>query len=218
MVAVAKKSDIGWQCTFSNDKHVQDLGWQRNHQNNQSQACPSPYISNCFVCFRDLDSKQSSGNKADRNRIATFEMWCWRRMLRIPWTMRRTNASILEEIGLSKRLLHTINIQMLSYFGHIARRKGNNLEKVIMQGMIEGKQKERTTSVSMDWPNKISYRTPSPWLLCSCWRSSSMASYVRGHELSTMTGTNQSTIRIRKLNFAKYYKSTQERGDFHSEQ
>ena len=78
-------------------------------------------------------------NKADRNRIVAFEMWCWRRMLRIPWTMRRTSASILEEIGVSKRLLHTINIQMLSYFDHIARRKGNNLEKVIMQGMIEGK-------------------------------------------------------------------------------
>ena len=42
-------------------------------------------------------------NKADRNRIATFKMWCWRCILRIPWTMRRTNASILEEIGVSKR-------------------------------------------------------------------------------------------------------------------
>ena len=81
-------------------------------------------------------------NKAGRNRIATFEMWCWRRMLRIPWTMRRTNASILEEIGVSKRLLHTISILILSYFGHIARRKGNNLEKVIMQGMIEGKRRK----------------------------------------------------------------------------
>ena len=80
-------------------------------------------------------------NKADRNRIAAFEMWCWRRMLRIPWTKRRTNASILlEEIDVSKRLLHTINSQMLSYFGHIVRRNGNNLEKVIMQGMIEGKR------------------------------------------------------------------------------
>ena len=60
-------------------------------------------------------------NKADRNRIAAFEMWCWRRMFRIPWTMRRTNASILEEIGVSKWLLHTTNIQMLSYFGKDAR-------------------------------------------------------------------------------------------------
>ena len=81
-------------------------------------------------------------NKADRNRIAAFEMWCWRRTFRISWTMRRTNASIMGEIGVSKRLLHTINIQMLSYFGHIARRKGNNLEKVIMQGMIEGKRRK----------------------------------------------------------------------------
>ena len=79
--------------------------------------------------------------KADKNRIAAFEMWCWRRMLRIVWTMRRTNASIIEEIGVSKRLLHAINTQMLSYFGHISRRKGNNLEKMIMQGMIEGKRK-----------------------------------------------------------------------------
>ena len=80
-------------------------------------------------------------NKADRNRIAAFEMWCWRCMLHIPWTMRRTSASILEEIGVSKRLLHIINIQMLSYFGHIARL--NNLEKVIMQGcMIEGKRRK----------------------------------------------------------------------------
>ena len=93
-------------------------------------------------------------NKADRNRIAAFEMWCWRRMLRIP----RTNASILEEIGVSKQLLHTINIQMLSYFGHIARRKGNNLEKVIMQGMIEGEDDLGLDGLT----NKISYRTPSP--------------------------------------------------------
>ena len=81
-------------------------------------------------------------NKADRNRIAAFEMWCWRRMLRIPWTKRRTNASLLEEIGVSKRLLHTINIPILSYFGHIARRKGNNLEKVIITGMIEGTRRK----------------------------------------------------------------------------
>ena len=81
-------------------------------------------------------------NKADRNRIAAFEMWCWRCMLHIPWTMRRTSASILEEIGVSNWLLHTNNIQMLRYFGHIARHKGNNLEKVIMQGMIEGKRRK----------------------------------------------------------------------------
>ena len=71
-------------------------------------------------------------------------------MLRIPWTKRKTNASILEEIGVSKRLLHTINIQMLSYFGHISRRKGNNLEKGHSTRHDCRKEKERTTSVSMD--------------------------------------------------------------------
>ena len=100
-------------------------------------------------------------NKADRNRIAAFEMWCWKRMLHIPWSMRRTNASILEEIGVSKRLLHTINIQMLSYFRHIARRKGNNLEKVIMQGMIEGKRRKgRPRSRWIDLIRSAIGRTP----------------------------------------------------------
>ena len=47
-------------------------------------------------------------------------------MLRIPWTMRRTNASILEEIGVSKKASSYHDIQMLSYFGHIARHRGNN--------------------------------------------------------------------------------------------
>jgi hypothetical protein len=62
-------------------------------------------------------------------------------MLRIHWSQRRTNISVLEEIGVTKRLLHTINIQMLRYFGHISRRRGNNIEKDIMQGLIEGKRK-----------------------------------------------------------------------------
>ena len=127
MVAVAKKWDIGsnmskiWACR----------GITRTTKVRLVQALTiALYASETWTL-----------NKADRNKIAAFEMWCWRRMLRIPWTMRRTNASILEKM-VCKRLLHSINIQMLSYFGHIARRKGNNLEKVIMQGMIEGKRRK----------------------------------------------------------------------------
>ena len=86
-------------------------------------------------------------------------------MLRIPWTKRRTNASILEETGVSKRLLHTINIQMLRYFGHIARRKGNNLEKVIMQGMIEGKR--RKGRPRSRWIDQIRSAIGLP--LCDCY-------------------------------------------------
>ena len=60
-----------------------------------------------------------------------------------PMDYEKNKCQYTEEIGVSKWLLHiTINIQMLRYFGHIARRKGNNLEKVIMQGMIEGKRRK----------------------------------------------------------------------------
>lgn len=79
--------------------------------------------------------------KADRGRISSFEMWCWRRMLRISWTMKRTNDSVLEEVQPKKRLLSLVHSQMLSYFGHIARREGDSLEKVIMQGRVEGNRK-----------------------------------------------------------------------------
>jgi hypothetical protein len=76
-------------------------------------------------------------NKADLNRINAFEMWCWRKMLRIPWTAKRTNESILQAIG-QKRLLARINQQTLNCIGHIRRRQGNCLEKVILQGKVEG--------------------------------------------------------------------------------
>ena len=79
--------------------------------------------------------------KADQSRITSFEMWCWRRMLRISWYMKRSNISVLEEIQPKRRLLSHVQSQMMKYFGHIARRGGNSLEKVIMQGCVEGRRK-----------------------------------------------------------------------------
>ena len=68
-------------------------------------------------------------------------MWCWRRMLRISWFMKRSNISVLEEIQPKRRLLSHVQSQMVKYFGHIARRGGDSLEKVIMQGCVEGRRK-----------------------------------------------------------------------------
>ena len=79
--------------------------------------------------------------KADQSRITTFEMWCWRRMLRISWFMKRSNISVLEEIQPKRRLLSYVQSQMMKYFGHIARRGGDSLEKVIIQGCVEGRRK-----------------------------------------------------------------------------
>ena len=80
--------------------------------------------------------------KADQSRITSFEMWCWQRMLRISWYMKRSNISILEEIQPKRRLLSHVQSQMMKYFGHIARRGGNSLEKVIMQGCVGRWEKE----------------------------------------------------------------------------
>src|SRR5271163_165261 len=71
-------------------------------------------------------------NKANKNKINAFEMWCWRRLLRIPWTAKRTNASVMKEIGGKTKLLATVLRLKMSYFGHVIR--GEGLEKDVMLG------------------------------------------------------------------------------------
>uniref|UniRef100_A0A670J8F8 ribonuclease H n=1 Tax=Podarcis muralis TaxID=64176 RepID=A0A670J8F8_PODMU len=75
--------------------------------------------------------------KADRRRIDAFELWCWRRLLRVPWTARRSNASILKEISPECSLEGQIVKLRLQYFGHLMRRE-DSLEKTLMLGKMEG--------------------------------------------------------------------------------
>jgi len=77
---------------------------------------------------------------ADRYRIDAFEMWCWRRMLRISWTEKRTNASILEELDIHDRLSTRCRRNILKYFGHVIRRDKAGLEKLVVQGKVERKR------------------------------------------------------------------------------
>ena len=79
----------------------------------------------------------------ERQRIDAFEMWCWRRMLRIPWTAKRTNVSILAQLHIKQRLSTICHQRILSYFGHIVRRGDENLEKLIIVGNVEGKTTQR---------------------------------------------------------------------------
>ena len=74
----------------------------------------------------------------ERQRIDAFEMWCWRRMLRIPWTARRTNVSILQELGIRDRLSSICLQRVLRFFGHITRRDHDSLEKLVVNGGVEG--------------------------------------------------------------------------------
>ena len=75
--------------------------------------------------------------KAERRRIDAFELWCWRRLLRVPWTARRSNQSILKEISPEFSLEGLMLMLKLQYFGHLMQRT-DSLEKTLMLGKIEG--------------------------------------------------------------------------------
>ena len=78
--------------------------------------------------------------KAERRRIDAFELWGWRRLLRVPWTARRSNQSILKEISPGYSLEGMMLKLKLQYFGHLMRRVGS-LEKTLMLGGIGGRRK-----------------------------------------------------------------------------
>ena len=78
--------------------------------------------------------------KAERRRIDAFELWCWRRLLRVPWTARRSNQSILKEINPEYSLERLMLKLKLQYFGHLMRRT-DSLEKTLMLGKIEGRRR-----------------------------------------------------------------------------
>ena len=78
--------------------------------------------------------------KAERQRIDAFELWCWRRLLRVSWTARRSNQSILKEISPGCSLERLILKLKLQYFGHLMRR-ADSLEKTLLLGKIEGRRR-----------------------------------------------------------------------------
>ena len=78
--------------------------------------------------------------KADCRRIDAVKLWCWRRLLRVPWTARRSNKSILKEISPGCSLEGLMLKVKLQYFGHLMQRT-DSLEKTVMMGKIEGRRR-----------------------------------------------------------------------------
>ena len=78
--------------------------------------------------------------KAQHRRIVAFERWCWRRLLRVPWTVRRSNQSILKEISPGCSLERLMLKLKLQYFGHLMGR-ADSFEKTLMQGKVEGRRR-----------------------------------------------------------------------------
>ena len=91
-------------------------------------------------------------NKAEHQRIDAFELWCWRRLLRVPWTTRRSNQSILKEINPGISLEGMMLKLKLQYFGHLMRRV-DSLEKTLMVGGIGGRR--RRGQQRMRWLDDI---------------------------------------------------------------
>ena len=78
--------------------------------------------------------------QAERRRVDAFELWCWRKLLRVPWTARRSNQSILKEIN-PEYSLEGLTLKLkLQYFGHLMQRV-DSLEKTLMLGKIEGRSR-----------------------------------------------------------------------------
>ena len=90
--------------------------------------------------------------KAEHQRIDAFELWCWRRLLRVPWTARRSNQSILKEISPGISLEGLMLKLKLQYFGHLMGRL-DSLEKTLMLGGIGGRRRRGRQRIR--WPDGI---------------------------------------------------------------
>ena len=93
--------------------------------------------------------------KAERRRIDAVELWCWRRLLRVPWTARRSNQSILKEISPGYSLEGLMLKLKLQYFGHLMRRV-DSLEKTLMLGRIRGRRRRgRQEDEMAGWHHRL---------------------------------------------------------------
>ena len=93
--------------------------------------------------------------KAERRRIDAFELWCWRRLLRVPWTARRSNQCLIKDISPEYSLKGLMLKLKLQYFGHLMRRP-DSLEKTLMLGKIEGRRRRGMTEDEMvGWHHQL---------------------------------------------------------------
>ena len=113
---------------------VRDLQWTRPYSKLTMLQPKTPFPVVMYGC------ESWTTKKAKCQRIDAFELWCWRRLLRVPWTARRSNQSILKEISpeySSEGLMLKLKLQ---YFGHLMWR-ADSLEKTLMLGKIEGRRR-----------------------------------------------------------------------------
>ena len=117
------------------------LNW-RNIAKELSRMYQSKKVKNINKELRYMNERRKRSNLrltgVQKMQIGAFELWCWRRLLRIPWIARRSNQSILKEINPEYSLEELMLKLKLQYFGHLIQRT-DSLEKTLMLGKIEGK-------------------------------------------------------------------------------
>ncbi|CAH2237632.1 jg18857 [Pararge aegeria aegeria] len=91
--------------------------------------------------------------ETEKKKIDVLEMWCWRRMLRIPRNAFQTNKAILEELGITQRLSSIVQARTLTFFGHVSRRDNDSIERLVVQGRIEGTRSRGRSP--MRWADQI---------------------------------------------------------------
>ena len=122
-----------WKKSY--DQHRQYIEKQRHYFANKGPSSQG-YIFPVVMYGCEIWSIK----KAEHQRIDAFELWCWRRLLRVPWTERRSNQPILKEISSGCSLEGMMLKLKLQYFGHLMR-KADSLEKTLMLGGIEGRRR-----------------------------------------------------------------------------
>ena len=141
--------------------------------------------------------------KAECWRIDAFELWCWRRLLRIPWTARRSNQSILKEIN-PKYSLEGLMLKLkLQYFGHLMWRT-DSLEKTLMLGKIEGRKRRGNRA----WDGWMASLTQWTWVWASSgrwWRKGKpgMLQPMGFKDLDTAERLNNNSIPIQRKRLFK---------------
>ena len=108
------------------------------------------YIQSCGFFPSSYIFKWETIKKAELWRTDVFKLWCWRRLLRFPWTARRSNKFILKEIKPDYSLVRPMFKLKLQYFGHLIRRT-DSLEKTLMLGKIEGRKRRGTEDEMVGW-------------------------------------------------------------------
>ena len=134
MVTVAMKlKDTPWKKSY--DQPRQHIQKRRHHFANKGPSSQSYVLLVVMYGCAIWTIKE-----AEHQRIDVFELWCWRRLLRVPWTARRSNQSILKEISPENSFEGLMLKLKLQYFGHLMQR-ADSFEKTLMLGKIEGRRR-----------------------------------------------------------------------------